>query len=253
MSEKMNLSNFFMNDLSEYKNIFNEVKYVNALKNMISQNSKSLILNFSDIILYDKNLANELIENSILLEQLEEVAFKKLRLMNSKYADKIKKIFIRYKNFPYETPIYKIRANHIGKMIMFKGVIIGVSKTRPFILKSCFKCNLCSNLFYVEQEGKYLVEPKICPSCNSKNHIQIFPKESTFIDFKKIKLQELPQCKISRKIDVELMGDVVDKAKLGDKVKVIGSVKLLKRSTGKNIPRTFEIIIQGNNIELIDP
>jgi len=161
-------------------------------------------------------------------------------------------VHVRFRVLPSETPLRTIGAIHIGKFLKVNGIIVKTTAVKPLLMKAAFRCNSCGEISYMEQTGRFQRKPRACLSCNRSWDFQLVPKESVFIDSQKITIQEPPPCQLPRQILVELRGDIVNIARLGDRVRIIGSVSIMKRQRAGGILRIFDVIIEANNIGLID-
>lgn len=87
-------------------------------------------------------------------------------------------------------------------------------------------------------------------SCNMRWGFELVPKESIFIDSRRITIQDFPILKLQRQMAVELSDDIVNITKLGDLVTLIDSIGLIKCQRKAGILRVFDYILEANNVIL---
>ena len=129
------------------------------------------------------------------------MAFYKLHIHNSKYAKKIPGVHVRFSSLLNETPLQRIGAIHIGKLVMVNGIIKRISTVSPLLMKAAFICTSCGEIIYIDQMSRFMRTPRECPSCNIRWGFELVPKESVFIDSQRITLQGFPIRKLPRQMD----------------------------------------------------
>jgi len=106
----------------------------------------------------------------------------------------------------------------------------------------------------VEQTGVTLQKPQKCIECDNRKGFELVPRESVFVDYQRITVQErpedLPPGQLPRSINVELKDDIVDTARPGDRVTLTGFIKIYPRFARGGELRTFEISIEASFIEV---
>jgi len=243
----------FTQFIEKFRDVQGFVKYEKILSDMIKKGLKSFIVGFRDLNSFDAELASKvLLDPYDLLPHFDAAAFNKLRMCDPKYADKIQKVHVRLNDLPIVTPLSRIGAIHIGKLIMVKGVVVRVSAVMPLLMKAAFRCFSCDETFYMEHIVQSVRMPRACPFCNISGNFRLIPNESVFIDSQHITIQELLMCQLPRQIKVELQGDIVNTVKLGNWVKIVGTVGIRKRQAAGRLLRVFEFLIEANNIEVGD-
>jgi len=231
------------------------VKYEQAISEMAVRGVKSLIVDFHDLYSFDADLARSVLANpEDHLPQLDAAALSKLRMRDREYADAIREVHVRLRALPAETPLRRIGAEHIGRLVMVNGIIVRASAVTPLLMKAAFRCTSCGEMSYLEQTSQYLRTPQECPSCNRRRGFELVPKESVFIDSQRITIQErpeeLPPGQLPRSLNIELRDDLVDVARPGDRVNVTGTIGLLQRRGRGGVLRTFDLTLQANNVDV---
>ena len=148
-------------------------------------------------------------------------------LSSTGYAANERVFQIAFFNLPTVSRIREIRTEKIGTLMSILGTITRTSEVRPELYKASFTCDLCSAVVEgIEQVFKY-TEPTSCPSCENQSYWSLNVAKSQFIDWQRVRLQEnaneIPTGSMPRTLDVVLRGDMVEKAKPGDKCKFTGT------------------------------
>ncbi len=237
-------------------------KYQEQINEIISKNGNSLIIYYEDLLAFDSQLAEMLRKDpeSSIEEAIK--AFKKLlKSQGSKTSNK--DFFVRLSTIdeksPLTIPLRGLRAKHIDTLVSFNGILIRSSTIRPKLIEATFECMVCKTQFNVTQLTSRIKWPKFCikKSCKAKaqSDFRLISKNSTFIDWQSVTIQEIPEDlppgRIPRAIQSILKHDLVDTVKPGDRVNVVGIYKSTLAQSTKSINSTlFKTFIEVN---LIDP
>ncbi|MBX5321857.1 MAG: minichromosome maintenance protein MCM [Candidatus Bathyarchaeota archaeon] len=239
--------------------LFKTEKYRQRISQLAVSGKTSLIVEFEDILTFDHRLADNLLQKpEEYLKHADNAAQNQLGIQAPEYAEK-QKITVRVVRLLEPTPLRKLGAAHIGKLVMIEGIVVRSTPVRPMVLKAAFKCRGCGEITYVDQAGPFLRAPFACrnPSCGRKGLFDFVQEESTFIDSQDLRIQErpedLPPGQLPRTLHVKLVGsEIVDVARPGDHVSVVGVV----RAAAPTMPRvgklrTFILHLDTNSIEVL--
>jgi DNA replication licensing factor MCM6 len=137
---------------------------------------------------------------------------------------------IAFYNLPLVTRIRTLRADNIGQLMSISGTVTRTSEVRPELSLATFVCEACRTVVpNVEQTFRY-TEPTQCPNETCSNRIawRLDIRRSTFVDWQKVRIQEnsseIPTGSMPRTMDVILRGEIVDRAKAGEKCIFTGAL-----------------------------
>jgi replicative DNA helicase Mcm len=242
-----------------FQELFKMEKYRQRISQLAVSGKTSLIVEFEDILTFDHRLADKLLEKpEEYLRHADNAAQSQLAIEAPEYAEK-QKITVRIVRLLEPTPLRKLGAAHIGKLVMIEGIVVRSTPVRPMVMRAAFKCRGCGNITYVEQTGPFLKAPFACadPSCRRKGPFDFVQEESSFIDSQDLRIQErpedLPPGQLPRTLHVKLVGsEIVDVARPGDHVSIVGIV----RAAAPTMPkvgklRTFVLHLDANSIEVL--
>ena len=254
-SELMNPGERFTRFIEQFRDEEGEYKYEQRLTDMAARGESSLIIDFNDLYTSDIELAEATIrEPDEYLPRLNEAALMKLRIRDREYAEKIKTVNVRLRALPEVVLMRKVGSRHIGRLIMVNGIIVRASSVTSLLTKAAFRCVECKEITGVEQTGQLLRTPSRCESCGKRSRFELVTQESTFIDTQRISIQErpeeLPPGQLPRSVTIEIRGDLVDVARPGDRVGVIGIVRTLPRIGRGGTLRIFDLYLDGNYIDV---
>jgi DNA replication licensing factor MCM6 len=141
------------------------------------------------------------------------------------------KIFaLAFYNMPLVSRVRQLRTEQIGKLVSISGTVTRTSEVRPELHLATFICEECYSVIPdVEQIFKYS-EPTQCPNsqCMNRQAWRLDIRQSTFIDWQKVRIQEnsseIPTGSMPRTMDVVLRGEMVDRAKAGEKCIFTGTL-----------------------------
>jgi len=242
-----------------FQELFKTEKYRQRISQLAVSGKTSLIVEFEDILTFDHRLADKLLEKpEEYLRHADNAAQNQLAIEAPEYAEK-QKITVRIVRLLEPTPLRKLGAAHIGKLVMIEGIVVRSTPVRPMVMRAAFKCRGCGNITYVEQTGPFLKAPFACadPSCRRKGPFDFVQEESSFIDSQDLRIQErpedLPPGQLPRTLHVKLVGsEIVDVARPGDHISIVGIV----RAAAPTMPRvgklrTFVLHLDANSIEVL--
>ncbi|OQO09405.1 hypothetical protein B0A48_04803 [Cryoendolithus antarcticus] len=141
------------------------------------------------------------------------------------------KIFaLAFYNLPLVSRVRQLRTEQIGKLVSMSGTVTRTSEVRPELHLATFICENCNNIIPdVEQIFKYS-EPTQCvnQTCMNRSAWRLDIRQSTFIDWQKVRIQEnsseIPTGSMPRTMDVILRGEMVERAKAGEKCIFTGTL-----------------------------
>jgi len=265
------LQALFTDFLRNYRDDKGKFKYRERVREMILRESKSLIIDYEDLISYDPHLAD-------IIEESPDEAFpafsESIRVLvrdeDPEYADKVFKFYARLNGWVKSTPIRHIRSEHINKLVMIEGIIVRSTPPRHKLYKATYLHILPTGEKHEfvwppgegEELGDELEKPTYCPICHDEESseegtkrrqrgvFKLLPEKSKYRDWQLVVVQErpeeIPAGQIPRSIEVVLVDDLVDVARPGDRVSVIGVVRL-SRSKKPSKP-IFSCYIEANNV-----
>jgi replicative DNA helicase Mcm len=233
-----------------------EYKYRKRLGHVALSGSKSLLVDFEDLIAHDADLARSILDKpDEYLEYLDRSAWAQLKIEDPEYAEIIKHLRVRFRKLPEKNSLRKIGSENIGRLLSIDGIIVRSTSVKPLLLKAAFQCRKCNAMSYVEQAGTLMRGPGVCAHCRSKI-FEFMEKKSTFMNSQEIRIQErpedLPPGQLPRAIDIKLSEDLVDIARPGDRVSVIGVARAQQEFAGRKARlRTFELLLDANYVDIV--
>ncbi|KAI4095828.1 MAG: hypothetical protein LQ344_001382 [Seirophora lacunosa] len=137
---------------------------------------------------------------------------------------------LAFYNLPLISRVRQLRTASIGKLLSISGTVTRTSEVRPELYLATFVCEACRSVIpNVEQTFRY-TEPTQCPNatCGNRQGWRLDIRQSTFVDWQKVRIQEnsseIPTGSMPRTMDVILRGEIVDRAKAGEKCVFTGTL-----------------------------
>ena len=246
----------FMEFFKSFADSRGTLKYRERIRQMVVSNSKSIVVDFDDLLLYDVDLAKGLVDKPReYLNYASDALYNVIKTENRAYAEKVRKFHARFRAAGDLVPIRRIRAEHINKMITVDGVLVRASNVRQRLVEAAFTCRNCRETMRVPQVTRSFTTPSVCPSCGRRGSLEFMPEESLYIDVQTLVVQErpeeLPPGQLPRSIEVVAVEDLVDKARPGDRVFVSG-VLSVRQEYSQRLGRltTFTTYLEANHIEI---
>jgi len=244
--EKDDIIDKFIEFLNEF--------YYSEMISAVSENRKSILVDFANVDRFDTELSDYLLENPTEALELAEEATKKIDLQAET------KLKVRFFNLPVskEIRIRNIRSEHIEKFISVDGIVKRASEVRPEVSEAIFTCPECGTQLSVLQTEIFLKYPIECPQCeNRKGFKQIGQK---LYDARWIVIEEPFEITSGERpsdIRIFLKEDMTtprmqNKTEPGNRIKVVGILKQLPRRIKGGASRQMEIYIDANSIENVE-
>ena len=243
-----------------FQNILTSDKYRQRISEMAITGKTSLTVDFEDLMATDSKLAENVIERpDEYLEHTNRAALAQLQIEEPEYAEGIEKVSVQFKNLPVTTLLRQLGSDNIGKLVMVEGIVVRATPARPMVTRAAFKCKRCGEISHRDQTSPFLRAPFNCdnPVCKRNGPFDFVQEESTFIDSQDIRIQErpenLPPGQLPRWLNTKLTEkDLVDVARPGDSVSVVGVV----RAAAPVLPRVgklrvFRLHLDANFIDVL--
>jgi DNA replication licensing factor MCM6 len=232
-------------------NISTDKYYIAQIHNMAATDSCTLYLDFSHLRYWSeahiKGLAEAVTERHYrFLPFLRRGLEACIRKYEPEYWGKTKqqmgagndaatpqtdKVFsIAFYNLPVATRIRALRTAQIGTLSSISATVTRTSEVRPELLLGTFTCENCRTVVHnVEQTFRY-TEPTQCPNITCGNRVgwRLEIKQSSFVDWQKVRVQEnsgeIPTGSMPRTLDIIMRGEIVERAKAGEKCIFTGTL-----------------------------
>ncbi|MCP8307406.1 MAG: minichromosome maintenance protein MCM [archaeon] len=244
--------------LKTLKDKSGKLKYRMRLSQMVSIGSKSLVVDFEDLLMHNLDIANRLQnEPDDVILSFNKATYEALRAENPDYAERIRKdIQVRIRNLTDKLSLRHITTEHLDKLVSVNGMVVRASELKPLALEAAFRCTK-GHITKIPQSGMVLMKPSRCSEADCKSiKFELDMKSTVFIDYQIIRLQELPEelppGQLPQAFDVSLQGDIVNTARPGDRVILTGIMRAeaeYSQSAGKL--RLFRSRIEGNYVEVL--
>jgi len=226
---------------------FLEKTYYDQILERIRKGEKSLTAEFSQLAIYDPEIADLLLDQPEEVLKAAEIAVEQLNI-----GQTVKGFTLRFRNLPASAKVMirDIRSKHINKLLGFEGVVRNKSEVRPQIAAAKFECPSCGNTHSILQLDNKFQEPTRC-SCGRKGKFKLASKE--MVDAQMMVLEEVPEQleggEQPKRMNVLLKNDLVSpltekKTNPGSRVAVTGQVKevpIFLRTGGQSTK--FDLII----------
>ena len=233
-----------------------EYKYRKRLGHVALAGSRSIVVDFEDLIAFDPELARYILDKpDEYVEYLDRSAWAQLKIEDPEYAEIIKRLRVRFRKLPEKQSLRMIGSENIGRMLCIDGIIVRSTSVKPLLIKAAFQCRKCNAMSYVEQAGILMRGPGVCAHCRSKI-FEFMEKQSTFMNSQEIRIQErpedLPPGQLPRAMDIKLSEDLVDIARPGDRVSITGVARAQQEYMGRKARlRTFDLLLDANYVDIV--
>ncbi|MBW2977566.1 minichromosome maintenance protein MCM, partial [Candidatus Woesearchaeota archaeon] len=229
---------------------FFENNYINQIRQKIRKGEKFLVVDYSELLKFNHELAEELLDHPEEVIKAGEVALQEFEL-----PEHMKNFRLRFSNLPESQKIMirNIRSKHIEKLLLIEGVVRQKSDVRPQVTAAKFECPSCGNVISVLQLDSSFKEPNRC-GCGRKGKFHLLSKE--LVDAQGLVLEEAPENleggEQPKRMNVFLKDDLVSplserKTNPGSNIQIMGQVKevpIVLRTGAKST--RFDLLIEAN-------
>ncbi|MGC8572891.1 MAG: Minichromosome maintenance protein MCM [Caldisphaera sp.] len=262
LSQQISYGDKFKDFLRNYRDSTGIFKYVERIHRMMNMDMSSLNIDYPDLYRYNTTLAEALVDNpDDILIQFGDALKDLVSSEDPSYAEKKGKFHIRVYGLFDTIKIREIRTSHAGKLIQVEGIITRMHPIRSKMIKATFRhekegCN--AEFYWPSEENEYIEDkiekPTICPVCGEAGgKFTLIKGKSLYIDWQELTVQEKPEDvpggQMPRSTPVQLIDDLVDIARPGDRVTIVGVVKLQQTGVTSLSP-LFEIYIEANSVKV---
>lgn len=264
--KKFDVPHRFKDFLEKYTSREGVAKYEERIAQMVHMGQRSLIVDFDDLIYFDRELAQMVVLNpKETLQQMNATLREYVEMRFPEIAAHLKRLYVRLRNIPpiYTYRIRDISTDLIGRLISVEGIVTRVTKVDAKLVRAKYSHydpetgNV--HTFDFPDEGEMsdrLERPQVCPHCMRPGRFDLVVEESEFIDWQKLVIQEKPEeipgGQIPRSIEIVLTGDIVDIARPGDRVMITGILKVTPLSfiEARGSRTIFNFYIDANYVEI---
>ncbi len=219
------------------------------LRRVVAAGQKSLMIEFEELLEFDKELAKELLDAPIgFFEAADEML---------EGITKVKGMRLRVKGLDIAIEIRNIRAEHVSKFIQVEGMVTRAGEVKPEARVAVFKCRRCGEENKIEQVTEFLREPLACenPNCRKKGPFDLVVESTIFRDWQSIQLQEPPEKlrggRMPRRLDGIIRDDFVDKSVPGNRVVITGVLRVFQERRYQEQRTTFRKLLFVSHIEVL--
>uniref|UniRef100_A0A8C5C624 DNA replication licensing factor MCM3 n=1 Tax=Gadus morhua TaxID=8049 RepID=A0A8C5C624_GADMO len=237
--------------------------YHEKVRNMVSDNACRLIVNINDLRRRNEKRAKAMLKDSFG----ELIAFQKalkdlVASIDATFAKQFEDFHIGFEGSFGTNHVSPrtLTARHLGSLVCVEGIVTKCSLVRPKIMRSVHYCPATKKTL----ERKYtdltsldaFPSSAVYPTKDEENN----PLETeyglcAYQDHQTLTIQEMPEKapagQLPRSVDVITDADLVDQAKPGDRVQLVGVYRCLPAKQGGFTSGTFRTTLLVNNVKLM--
>ena len=248
---------------SNFRDDDGEFVYIDSINQMIRDASRSLSINYNDLVLIDDthelDLASTLMDNPyFMLSVGTEALGNHVRSENPDFYREVvlerDHFNVRFYDIPSRMKIRDIRAAHVDSLKWLEGIVIRTTEIKSIITEAYFTCTMGHEIRLTFADGVYHKPDRcIVDTCKSKE-FGLDVQTSKLIDWQYITLQEkpedLPPGSSPKAIPCRLTDDIVNLVRPGDRVRLGGAIRTKpSKMIKKGQILTFDIWIDVNYVE----
>jgi replicative DNA helicase Mcm len=260
VQEQLTVGEKFKEFLRSFKDATG-LKYMNRVHRMMNLDMTSLLVDYPDLYRHDPELAVLLVDNPrSVLKQFDDALKEVVAAEDPDYAKRKDKFHVRIQGLYETAKIRDVKTSHMGRLVQIEGIITRMRPVRSKMIKAAFRhekegCN--AEFLWPEGEDELIEDrlerPPVCPVCHEAGgRFVLLRDKSVYIDWQELTLQERPEDvpggQMPRSIAVELTEDLVDIARPGDLVTVVGIVE--PSPVGGDKSPLFELRVRANSLRV---
>lgn len=233
---------------------FIDAYYKKDIHTIITTGGHALVIDFSLLAQFDPELSEALLE-----DPENSLKHAEISLTDFDFANKNVRVRITKLPESQSVKIKNIRKDHLGKLMMFYGIVRQSSDVRPRVASAKFECPTCGNNITMLQTEAEFKKPARC-SCGYRGGFRLLSKD--LVDTQRLVIEESPDTleggEQPKRLDVYLKEDLVEpkmekKTTPGAKVRVICFIKEIPVPSKTGGQSTlYQIVADAVNIEPIE-
>jgi len=220
----------------------------------LTENRKSISIDFSLLDKFDVELGDYLLENP---EDAFSAAEEAIKSIDTGMAEN--KLRVRFYGLPESrnNRIRKIRAEHLGKLIVVDGVVKSASEIRPEISEAVFACPECGMRMSVLQADRAIKAPDRC-ECGCKRGFSLVDQK--MFDVRWVTVEEpfeITSGEQPSELTILMKEDLTtplmqNRTEPGNRILITGVLKSTPRSSKDASTRMMDIYLDANQVESIE-
>jgi DNA replication licensing factor MCM2 len=252
--------------------------YEDRIRSMCASNLATLEVSYIHLMQIEPIIARWIYENpNAMIQILNEAAKRQTLRWFPSYSMIQDEIYVRIADIPTIDSLRYLRRSHLDKLIRVQGVVTRRSGVYPQLKLAYFECTTCKNevgpiaiddtynaaseSMQGEDYGKdansssLSHQPTSCTNCKNSDSMRLNSKKSQYRNYQRINLQEtpgsVPAGRVPRTKEVILCNDLIDVARPGEEIEVIGifSHNYDSNLTQKSGFPVFSTFIVANHIQ----
>jgi len=237
--------------------------YDRLVREMIDNKGNRLVISINDLRNQNRERALALLQTSFEeISALQRALKEFVGSIDASFAKETEDFFIGFEGSfgsKHVTP-RTLTATNLGNLVCLEGIITKCSLVRPKVVKSVHFCPATGKT--LERTYTDLTSFEAYPSTaayptqdDDGNPLQTEFGLSKYKDHQTMAVQEMPEKapagQLPRSVDIIVDNDLVDKAKPGDRVQIIGSYRCMPGKQGGYTTGSFRTVLIANNVVLL--
>jgi replicative DNA helicase Mcm len=245
--EREDIADRFLSFLNEY--------YLDEIVKAVSEERKSLDIDFSFLDKFDVELSEYMLENP---DEVIPIAEDVVKQFDTGLGEA--KLKLRFFNLPEsrEIRIRNIRSEHMGKMISIDGMVKRASDIRPEVSEVLFRCTNCGNDIMIIQTERIVIAPNECESCRNRKGFKLISQK--MYDARWIVIEEPFEIVTGERpsnIGVYLKEDLTspkmqNKTDPGNRIKIVGVLRQMPKRMKGTRSRQMDIYVDAIHVESVE-
>lgn len=234
----------FLTFIEGFKDASGESKYLDQMLR-IKGCGKPFILDFPDLYTFNPELSFTLMSNP--------------RKTLQDFSSVVDRVDVHVRGMIQQSPIRLMGSSMMGGLVSVRGIVVKASQDTSRVDNAVYRCS--SSECYphvtttVKQHTQFLTAPvDKCEKCDEKKWL-FDPEASTYRDSQSISIQEtpdqLPSGEIPRKLDVQLLDNLVKTCNPGDLVEITGIVNV-RQQAPTSFKLDLERYLEANHVEVMN-
>ena len=219
-----------------------QLKYLKSARELVKPERNTLIVSMKDVEQFNASLANIIQEEYYRVYPFLCAALKNFVNERAEHEKVEKDFYVSFIDVDAAYTMRSLSTMKIGRLVRVTGQVVRTHPVHPELVSGTFTCMDCQAVIAdVEQQFKY-TQPSICrnPVCNNRSRFMLEVNKSRFVDFQKVRVQEiqseLPRGCIPRSLDIVLRAEAVESAQPGDRCDFVGTLIVVPDVGALNLP-----------------
>lgn len=221
---------------------------IDDLASNYDPDARSLRFGLDELQMHDSDLAGDILNSPENLLTKANIALREYsgRIDRAvRQADRHATVNVRVHGVP-ESSTYRVgkyRTRDLGSLIAVRGQVGDTEPVVPNVERATWKCHRCGEFTETHQQYGDMIQPAVCPACESQGPWKLVESESDLVDFQEVTLFPIDSARDDPPhIEAYLKDDLTDTVGKHDRAMFVGRYQLHPQQNETQLRTYLEVV-----------